>query len=804
MIVFVVAVCGFSILLNRDTSESAENMEKATFPLVYMMTGDTQINRLHGYAKEMDVTAMRDTLTPLDENRVLDIQIQPYQMKVSGVSFEVISSDGKVSMENTQVTKLTEKDGYINASLQLQDNMLINTEYFLKIQVATGNRDIYYYTRILLQDGLKTKEYVDFATGFYERCLNRTDLGYLAECIEPDESRANDTLAFMDIHCTLNQLTWADLDPQIYVKAIPSIRELNENTATIVMDYMISANAGNGIAEYFNVHEYYRLRYSDTRIFLLDFERTTREIFNPEDDVLITKGLNLGVAGRDIVYKNDSENRYFAFAQEGALWLYDTGSGKMSQVFSFPQEEDSDARDTYNQNDIQIVNVDNEGNVFFLVCGYMNRGRHEGECGVALYYYEAATAGLAEKLFVETERTFALLKRDVDALSYVSADGKFYLMLDGEVFGIDILTREVETVASGINEGAHAVSASGRYFAWSEEISRFDIQKISVIDLDTKEIRTITCEENERIRPLGFMEEDFIYGIANKKQIDRTYAGNEVFPMKELRIINPAGETVKTYSAGEYFVTDATIEEKLITLDRVQKQDGKFVETTQDHIVNSSQEEESRFGVTTILTERKQTETVLRVGKELKPGDIPQLIRSREVVYEDVKNVPIAARENLQTRYFVYAKGELDNVYDAPSIAVKRADERLGVVLNDRQQPVWERGNKKTKTKLVVENLPPVVHRGEMNLANLEAELGKQVLDLRGCSLDAVLYYVSEGTPVLAQTKDGVVIIVGYDEYNTILLKPGETETYFWGLNDSKAMFEEAENVFITYLDPIE
>lgn len=45
----------------------------------------------------------------------------------------------------------------------------------------------------------------------------------------------------------------------------------------------------------------------------------------------------------------------------------------------------------------------------------------------------------------------------------------------------------------------------------------------------------------------------------------------------------------------------------------------------------------------------------------------------------------------------------------------------------------------------------------------------------------SVLYYVSEGTPVLAKTADGVVIIAGYDQYNTILLKPGEAETYYYG-----------------------
>ena len=53
------------------------------------------------------------------------------------------------------------------------------------------------------------------------------------------------------------------------------------------------------------------------------------------------------------------------------------------------------------------------------------------------------------------------------------------------------------------------------------------------------------------------------------------------------------------------------------------------------------------------------------------------------------------------------------------------------------------------------------------------------------------------------RTKEGAVIIGGYDEYNTRLLKKGDTELTYAGLQDSTAMFEEAGNVFITYLDPL-
>lgn len=56
---------------------------------------------------------------------------------------------------------------------------------------------------------------------------------------------------------------------------------------------------------------------------------------------------------------------------------------------------------------------------------------------------------------------------------------------------------------------------------------------------------------------------------------------------------------------------------------------------------------------------------------------------------------------------------------------------------------------------------------------------------------------------MLAKTPGGVVIIGGYDEYNTRLLEKGDEELTYAGLQDSKDMFEEAGNVFITYLDPI-
>ena len=808
--VFVLAVFGISYYLNQGTTDTTETMAKASFPLVYMTSGGTKLNCLHGYSKSMDVTAMRDTLTPLEDDRTLTIQVEPYQNKINEISYTIMSSDGEKILEKTKVNKLTEDGSYVTAALQMQDTLLINTEYVMELQVTAGSQKLYYYTRVIYEDGLHTKSYLDFAMGFYERCLNKNDLSSISAYIEPNEEGDNSTFAFMDIHCSMDHLSWGNLSPSAYYKPTPSIKEINGSTATVVMEYMISAQNDQNETELFAVSEYYRMLYTEERIRLLDFERTAREIFNPENSgVIRSDGINLGVAGRDVVYKNDLKNNYFAFVQQGALWMYQVSSNKMTQVFSFPQDTDSDARDTYRQNDIQIVDIDEGGNMYFLVCGYMNRGRHEGESGVAVYYFNALDSSITEILFVNTTENYELLKRDVEALNYISQDlNYFYICVDSNVYGINLATFQAEMLVSGLKEGAYASSHSGRWFAWMSGSDKYHAQTIEILDLNTREKKKVTCENTELVQLLGFLDEDLVYGVADAADVTTEHEGMEFFPMKTIQIVNAGGEILKEYGEAGYYVTDVSIDSRMLTMNRVRKQGDTYEEAPEDHIVSSKEEEGTQFGITIKNDATKKAETVLNTGTSLKTGGTVQIVRSRETIQEGSKTVTLEAQAKKDV-YYVYAKGKLYDVFTSICSAVKTANEELGVVVDSNMQNIWERGNKVTKIRLDVTTFPDVILKGSFDVGAVEAGTGKKALDLSGCTLDSVLYYVSEGTSILARTPvtektpQGVVIIAGYDEYNTILLNPGETETFYYGLQDSTALFEEAGNLFLTYWDPI-
>ena len=801
IILFCGSVLVFARMINQVTPDVAETMPNSTFPLVYMQKDGVNFNCLHGYAREMDVSYIRDSITPLDADRELDIQIQAFSTTIDSVSYEVISLDGTQTLENTKVVKLDKDGDTLSATLALQNKMLMNQEYMLKIQITSGGRNIYYYTHVLLADGLHTKDYLNYVSGFYDKCVNKTDLSTVGAAVEPDETTDEEqTLAYMDIHDSVNQLTWGNLNPQMYYKPTPKLTEINRNTATLALDYRIAAVNASGVTEVYNVHEYYRVRYTDSRVYLLNFERTTDEIFNPENNVLSDKGIRLGITGKDVEYASSEKNRVVAFVQEDELWTYDISAGKLTQVFSFPQKENMDSRDFYNQHKIHILRIDNNGNVWFTVSGYMNRGNHEGENGVAVYYYEAASAMVDEKIFLASMENVSLLEMDVDTLSYISLDGsQFCVLLEGTVYRIDLNSRTYETLITGLSQDCYVASDSGRYFAWLKEGEMYNSAELSVMDMETGAVRDITCGSGERIRPICFMKEDLVYGTASTSEIDVSHGGNGMFPMYKLEIQDMEGNIIKTYEPGDCYITDARQTDNMLTLTRMVKTADGYTEAMEDHIVNTDTESAVSMGAATQTTDRKQTEVILRLGTSISTTK-PQVVRSKIITYDTSRTLDIPVNHEKQELYYVYTSGELTDVCTYVNDAIVKADDGVGVVVDSGQNYVWVRGDKDTSAELNLEKLSSVVTSGTMDLEELEQGTGKKAVDLSGCTLDEVLYFVSHGRPVIALTENGPVTIVGYDEYNTYLVNPGETEWYYAGMNDSTEMFEKAGNVFVSYL----
>lgn len=800
LVVFVLGVAGTAFLMNNETTDDRSDMNNPTLPEVMVDFGGNLSNRMYGYKQKMRADYVRDCVTPLDTTKALSLVVNPYDAKVKSLSYEIRTSDGSKVLENRKIKSLKSSENYLRTDIEITSPLLMNQEYSLQILLDTDEGDIYYYTRLVSRSSTNTSQYVEFVSNFAQMCMDKNSADNLAAYLEPSESSVRN-YADISIQSSLADISWGNLSPQISKKGIPVIKDINETTASVSMEYELTAIDEEGKTEYYNVTEFYRMRYTESRIRLLDFERSAEQIFNPSLSVISDNGLLLGVRDKNVSTLTDKEGMVVAFVQAGELWTYAPDTGKFVKVFGFRKDSDSDFRDSRVEHDIKLLNVSDTGDVDFMVYGYMNRGPHEGYCGVGIYHYNCDQNVIEEKVFLPDQKSYDFLKSDMGILSYVSKDNQLFLLLSQKLYQIDIQNSKYQTLVENINEDQFAVSETNGHAAW--RVTKGDQKgQIVMIDFETRETRNITPEQSQKLEVIGFMNEDLIYGTVQDGDVLTDENGHSKTGISTLRIEDFDGNIKKEYHQDGLYITDATLGDTLLEFKLCKKKGNSYKAKKKDNIMNNGSSSAGLISVEQTSSDRRGM--MVRLKFKDSPGTDEPLIFQAKLRSTDEKIVQLNVESTDQEVYYVYARGHLDSTWTDPAKAVKRADKQTGVVLNREQQYVWERGNVKTQYTMNTEDVPEIIRSGSWDKDKLQEGLGSAgtIIDLTGCSLENILYEVSAQRAVIAKTDaDSSVVIVGFDEYNTYIMDPSTGEVKPYGMNDSTTLFQKAGNVFITYLD---
>ncbi|MCM1259013.1 MAG: hypothetical protein NC307_14340 [Roseburia sp.] len=829
--VFIVGVLVFGELTNHSNEDLTTEMADATLPVVsFFMTGEggrQEVNELRGYTAEMQSVYMRDAITPVSTDRLLPMQIQTYDTKVDEISYEIRNLDASRLIADSKVEDYEEKKGRITAQLTIQNLLEVNEEYLFIIKLKSGSNTIYYYTRLMEESGCYAKECVDFSMYFHESTFDEVSARELATYLEPNASGDNSTLQKVDIHSSLRQVAWANFEGERLTTPVPSVKEVNDSYSVVVLDYLVASIGINGEMEYYNVEEYYRVRRAPERMYLLNYERRMNQIFRAENESFYNNYIQLGIRNDEVEFASNEKGNIVSFVQEGELWCYNESSNQLAQVFSFIGNEGIDKRENYGEHDIKIINIDETGSVNFVVYGYMNCGSHEGRVGICVYHYDSVANTIEEELFIPSTSSYQVMRADLGQLMYENAQGIFFIMLGGTVYRIDLSNMEVKEYITGLTKGDYAISDSHKYFAWAENDSQGMASKIHLTDLDTEEQKEISAGDDGYLKALGFMQEDFVYGIARKGDLLEDMAGNVTVPMYKICIMDSTtAEQLKEYEKPGYFVLDIEIWDYIMYLNRVQFNGMAYVEASQDTIMNREGDSARIVDIHSTITEVKETQIQLSMVDMVKEAS-PKILTPKEVVFENNREIALT-EEDKRDNYYAYARGDVLTVTDNLRTAIAAANDNMGVVVGEKQQYIWKRARKSIQEALemavgtedtggssIAQCVSAMLERESVNIS-VAALIGQgktpkeilettmenvTVLDLTGCGLDAALYYISLGNPVFAMKSDmDAVLVVGYDSQNVVLYNPLEGIPEKMGMGDAGEMFENAGNVFLGYL----
>lgn len=822
MFVFLIAVIVFSFLTNQGNADMTADMEGATLPRIQIVSGEYEINPLVGYVSEMNIGKMRSTITPVDFQSGIALLIEEGVLPIKALTYEVCSSDGKEILYKEKRKEIGEEPSLTFPGLELADR-----EAILKLTLHTEKQDIYYYTRICTKEETDSDACLAFAERFHNMTFGKENTesiaAYLENGTEDDET---ENLQKVTIHSDAEHLTWGELRPQIKGEVSRSIKEISGNYMTIVYDYEVECAGEQDETEVYQIREYLKVRYAEGTEYLLDYERTMEQELDASENVLDNNGILLGIAKEEFPYMANEAGTIVSFVQAGELWNYNQSQDALSLVFSFADSEGYDIRNLYKEHEIQIVSVNEQGDTTFKVIGYMNRGEHEGEVGTAIYFFDIEKNFVEEKAFIPDNISSEILLKEQEQLVYYNEQQEvLYAMKEGTLYKVDLEKGKKEALVENLEKDQYVSSKDGRLLAYQTVSSLENAEEVKVLDFVTGKERTVTCSSGEFIRPLGFISEDFVYGIGRKEDAGAFVTGEHVCPMYKLEIRDTDNEVVKIYQADQVYVTGVTVEEKMLILDRVVKNESVYTAVAKDYITSNEEVEKSNISVETYTSDEKERQVRIKYESGISDKK-PKLLKPKQVLFENPVLIPFEEEGEAEV-FYTYGKGKLLGIYASAADAIRQANENQGLVVSESQKYVWERGNRSLVYDIAGEDLSPyqegntlaaalnrlfayegktVDAAGEMAAGKKPIEILQEqflgnVLDLHGCSPEELCYILGKGTPIIAMTDlNNAVLLIGYNDSMITYVKPDTGEKVSVPYEELEALTVASGNTYLGYL----
>lgn len=807
-LIFVVAVVVYFIWHRggeEDTNEIYTSLGEESLPLVYPEALGREMGVIYGYRQEMADSGSLSQITVLPSDRQLRIDVEERGDTVTGIRYEIRSLDGERLVERTEVEEWDRReDGSLSMILPIQNLLEQDKQYTLSLILNTKeNGEVRYYTRIILTDEQIPKQMVDLAVDFSGKTFDYNQARELVTYLESNDSADNTTLGTVTIESSFDQLTWGGLKFEPVGAADVYLKELDGIMGNVELTYLVKRSLEDGEEEIYEIKENFTMKWNSRRIYLMDYERKMDQIFSGDSGLFSGKRILTGITNDDrMQVEKDESSRYTAFVANRDLWMFDQNEHQAVKIFSFRTGESLE-NISCGRHNIRIVSVRENGNVDFLVYGYMNRGTHEGMMGAAFYRYDRDADVVEEKFFFPVDSSFEKLEQDVKRLSYLGDNDMFYIMVDHSVYGIDLKSNEYMVVADRMEDGTFTVNEDGSHLAWQEGEDKYGGDVIHVMNLKNGQKQDIPAGSGEALRVLGFVGSDFMYGKAHKDDVWIDHGRVTDLPMYMLEIVDDGLNVETHYEKEGYYISDVTVEDSRIHLNNLAKTgENSYAAAGNDIIVcNADIGPSTLEGIGWYASEDRQKLYFVQLDSQINRNSRVRINTPKEIIYDKAGILDLKAGSwTMAMEFYAYGNGRLLGTSQSLSSAISMAYEEMGYVADENGRMLW---NRVSRPDIASISNPESAARGliehlEEMEGNKEYEDGLLMLDARRCTLHQMLYYIGRGCPVIAYLENGqYVLLYGYDQYNVSIYYPESQTTEKMGLNDGENFFQSQKNDFV-------
>ncbi len=680
VVIGVFARCSNSNDQSDSFSSSAvtEKMPKMSSTYDGVKTG-----AIYGYTNPLQENVERNTIVIIKPDRTTVFKVDENGNSIKSIKYEIKSTDDDRLVDHGRIKELNEPGK--NASFDFKANkiMQVGVEYRIKFIVTTDKYDeIYYYARAIIADKDFVPEQIKFAKKFSDRTFTETEISDLANYLETDPKiQSNDNLGQVTINSSYTMLVWSSLKAEKITNTKVTAKECTIKdtgaATTYTLTYQIKAENAEKLVEKYNVWETITVFSYAGKQYVTGYDREVNQIWKANKNNLGASFIDLGIQNYDKIEHSESNNKeYIAYAINGDVYAMNVTNRKFYQIYKMGAKSSEELEMTKSK----VVNVDNKGNVDYMIYGYSPAGNHKGRNGISIMSYNTKTNTSKEQVFIPCKSTAELLDNQLKTLCHVG-DRTLYIMLDDTIYYANLKTQEWGKVVQNLGHNTYAVSDDGQLLAYNETGNRDDSKKIVILDLDTGKKRSIDAGAGEKVSVCGFTGRSLIYGAAKDGDI-KEY---DFFPMYKLAIVDDGLREQKEYSKKKVFIKGIVLKDGIINIKRWKK--GKDI--SDDQLLDNTEEVVPVASFGYYNDDIKMKEEVLSFTNKLPSDKSTKVYPFGKVDFTNEAEIEANLEKRKGDVFYVYGFGKLQSVEADKKEAIDLAKKVYGLVLDKYGKKIW-------------------------------------------------------------------------------------------------------------------
>ena len=469
-VLFIAIITAVLLVANLQKKKGAEayaRMQKASLPIISLSLPEGFETDLHGYVKEMNLLDMRDVIVPLSSEKSLNLTVRPCGSSVTSLAYEVRDLKGETLIDSGNIANVDQsKDTEI--TLKFSELIESGTEYHLVLTLSFSDRSpVRYYTRILYARTNYIDQLLEFVNTFSNATYNADEADFIVNYIQPTDTSSTEDFYYTTIHSKYAMFTFSGTEVERLPGVKVRITEMEPTQLSVTLEYSIVLDPQDS-ERTCDVREFFCTRSRSQKVYLLDYYRTVEQRFEADTSTAEKGRIILGVGDGQNQIINSANDVHTVFVDNREIRSYNAKTNAMNLIFSFEDDTDDTGRSSFDHHDMRIVKVTNEGDVDYMVYGYMNRGVFEGQVGICFYRYQAAENATKRLFFMPVAQSEQMLMMDLGTLAYVNDADVCYLRYGDGIYSIDLNTGESVEVSIRAYPGMYAMNERGNVVAWQE------------------------------------------------------------------------------------------------------------------------------------------------------------------------------------------------------------------------------------------------------------------------------------------------------------------------------------------------